>query len=302
MHDRGNGMVYDDEQDITWLQSANYAKQEFAANPNRITEIIEAVNAKGGVSGQQLTALDFNQATGQMTWFGATAWSDQLVYGGFSDWRLPHTAQPDPTCLYQDTANRISSGADCRGSEMGHLYYVDFANYSPEKHPLLNGARTTASGVEFKGIGVFYWSDLPSSLLSDEIWFFNFHGYQATNVAYSRSYFAWGVRDGDVLPNVTIERARWKAGSHRLIVSGKLQYGSGFSVLKRRELRETYRITIMDAASNTPIALDVLVKRDGSWRAAFMVNGNAVSCSVKADFAGKQSGAVAVTNAPTYCQ
>jgi hypothetical protein len=50
--DRGNGLIYDDDLNITLLQDAN-------------------------LSG----------AT--MTWLAATAWADNLTFQGFDDWRLP---------------------------------------------------------------------------------------------------------------------------------------------------------------------------------------------------------------------
>lgn len=50
--DRGNGLIYDNDLNITWLQDAN-------------------------LSG----------AT--MTWLAATSWADTLMYQGFDDWRLP---------------------------------------------------------------------------------------------------------------------------------------------------------------------------------------------------------------------
>ena len=50
--DRGNGLIYDDDLNITWLQDANLS----------------------GVT---------------MTWPTAMAWADNLIFQGFDDWRLP---------------------------------------------------------------------------------------------------------------------------------------------------------------------------------------------------------------------
>src|SRR6478609_569491 len=58
LYDRGNGMIYDSAQNITWLQDANYAK------------------------------TSNYDATGAMTWDQAVAWAAQLNYGGYNDWRL----------------------------------------------------------------------------------------------------------------------------------------------------------------------------------------------------------------------
>jgi len=57
--DRGNGMIYDDILDVTWLQDANYAK----------------------TSGYD--------ADGEMNWATANAWAEQLVHKGYNNWRLP---------------------------------------------------------------------------------------------------------------------------------------------------------------------------------------------------------------------
>ena len=57
--DRGNGMIYDSDQDITWLQDANNT---------------------GGL---------------EVDWYTAKTWADNLTYGGYSDWRLPNA---DLTC------------------------------------------------------------------------------------------------------------------------------------------------------------------------------------------------------------
>jgi len=50
--DRGSGLIYDDDLNITWLQDANLS----------------------GVT---------------MTWLVAASWADSLVFQGFDDWRLP---------------------------------------------------------------------------------------------------------------------------------------------------------------------------------------------------------------------
>ena len=75
--DRGNGMVYDDVRNITWLQNANYANQIF-------------------------------------DWQGAVDWADNLVYGGYDDWRLPSS-------LNQDGSGPCST-LNCTDSEMGYMF------------------------------------------------------------------------------------------------------------------------------------------------------------------------------------
>ena len=54
LYDRGNGFIYDDDLDITWLQYSNYAEQT-------------------------------------MNWDEANLWVNDLLYLDYTDWRLPHS-------------------------------------------------------------------------------------------------------------------------------------------------------------------------------------------------------------------
>lgn len=88
--DRGGGLIYDDVQNITWLQDANYA---FTT----------------GYAGD----------AGHMSWASAMNWAANLEYYDsvrnvtWTDWRLPDT--------HGDIGNQ--NGFYASGSEMGHLYY-----------------------------------------------------------------------------------------------------------------------------------------------------------------------------------
>ncbi len=81
---RPGGMVYDSDLDITWLADANYA----------------------------MTSL--YDADGLMDWDSANTWANDLVYGGFSDWRLP-TADPGCGLTHGECVTNAN--------EMGHLFY-----------------------------------------------------------------------------------------------------------------------------------------------------------------------------------
>ncbi|NOT84216.1 MAG: DUF1566 domain-containing protein [Methylococcaceae bacterium] len=70
--DRGNGMIYDQDLNVTWLADVNYAK----------------------TSGYD--------ADGAMDWQTANTWAADLTYGGYSDWRLP------TTLTYNNGYNQIS--------------------------------------------------------------------------------------------------------------------------------------------------------------------------------------------------
>ena len=74
LYDRGNGLIYDDVLDITWLQDANYA---------------------------QASGYDSN---GRMAWADAKTWADQLSYGGYDDWRLPSAGSAPTVGIYNTTS------------------------------------------------------------------------------------------------------------------------------------------------------------------------------------------------------
>ena len=97
LYDRGGGLIYDSVLNITWLQDANHAVGDLS-RPGRIANIIANV---GTVAGHTLVAADFDAFTGQMTWWGAVAWADELEYRDvlrgvvWDDWRLPVTRPLD---------------------------------------------------------------------------------------------------------------------------------------------------------------------------------------------------------------
>lgn len=89
--DRGNGLIYDNDLDVTWLADANYA---------------------------MTSGYDDD---GRMSWFDATDWAAQLTYQAngviYDDWRL---ANADTSC----------SGYNCTNSEIGHLFYNELGGTS----------------------------------------------------------------------------------------------------------------------------------------------------------------------------
>jgi hypothetical protein len=91
--DRGNGMIYDEVLNITWLQDANYAQTQYETN-----------SGEPGLEGD---------ADGRMTWNAAQSWADNLIYNGYDDWRLP-------------SISSIIPGT----SELAHLWTVTLGNSS----------------------------------------------------------------------------------------------------------------------------------------------------------------------------
>jgi hypothetical protein len=100
--DRGFGLLYDVERNITWLQDCNFAQTAHRSSD------------------------------GQMTWDDAMAWVAALSYLGVRSWRMPTSLNPDGSgpCI----------GDNCTGSELGHLFFgprttdptgVSFINFNP---------------------------------------------------------------------------------------------------------------------------------------------------------------------------
>jgi hypothetical protein len=78
---RGGGMIYDTTLNITWLADMNYA----------VTSGYAAANAGGTGSNR----VDTN---GSMGWNAANTWANNLMYGGYDDWRLASLNAGDTTC------------------------------------------------------------------------------------------------------------------------------------------------------------------------------------------------------------
>ena len=93
---RGGGMVYDTTLNVTWLADWNLAKS----------------------SGYD--------ADGAMDWASAKSWADNLVYGGFDDWRLP-------SALSADGSGACGPAFDCT-SELGHMFYANWGASSGQDY------------------------------------------------------------------------------------------------------------------------------------------------------------------------
>jgi len=170
----GGTMVYDDVLNITWLADWNYAATSGYARTN-----------EGGTGTNQI------KVTGEMGWAAANTWANNLVYGGYSDWRLP-------TALSR-TGSVPCAYYSCNESEMGHLYYVDWG--APEYGPYSSGTNT-ANIALFSNVQTSeYWSGTE---YGGYPWFFSTrYGNQGNNDPFI-TYYAVAVRDGDVSAPVPI--------------------------------------------------------------------------------------------------
>lgn len=167
--DRGNGLIYDDDLDITWLQDINYAYS----------------------SGYQL----YNPQTyqGRMSWAEAMIWAENLVYEGYDDWRLPTTLVPDPYC------GQWAEGYNCRGSELGHLFYDELGNTVTS---MLNMGPFINMDENFPASYIFWSSTLdPRDSPRGRYAYgldFSLGGKQYGGISVNTVRFAWAVQDGDV--------------------------------------------------------------------------------------------------------
>lgn len=179
--DRGGGMIYDTVLDITWLKDANYA---------------------------QTSGYDTD---GLMNWSAANTWAANLVYGGYSDWRLP-TVDPVGASFNTDFSNNGTTdnglGNTSPNSELAYMFYVNLANLG---YCTPNGSGSSSTCNEQPGWGLVntgpfnnlqsdvYWSGTAYAPYPDSYaWFFD-AGYGNQFISsQDGEFFAWAVRPGDV--------------------------------------------------------------------------------------------------------
>lgn len=197
LHDRGNGLIYDDVLDITWLQDANYAK----------------------TSGYDEDGL--------MTFDEANTWVKSLNYAGFSNWRLPKANLRkdfhdwDNCDLSND--GTLNCGYNVNRGELGSLYY-DTLGFSAD--PFLSIPKKNYSPFKNVYVENTPYDSLPyiydTQYSKDSFFSYNFDfSYGSQDVAngfYLKKYpdhlhfFVWAVRDGDV-QDVPVPAAAWLFGS-----------------------------------------------------------------------------------------
>ena len=182
--DRGGGMIYDTTRNITWLADMNYAQ----------------------TSGHTGTGVNAN---GRMTWDAATAWANNLVYGGFSDWRLPTLNPADATCsiIFNPGGGFPIQyfGTSCTGGELSGLFVTDLGNKAFES--VLNQVGDTPEQIAnlalFSNVqSVIYWSGTEYAPSPGSAWDFSAgNGGQFTG-AKLYALYAVAVRPGDVTASV----------------------------------------------------------------------------------------------------
>lgn len=174
LHDRGNGLVYDDALDITWLQDANYAK----------------------TSGYD--------ADGLMSWDDAVIWADQLEYGGYDDWRLASMSVAAGVPIGATTVvadcKKVSE-LECRDNELAYMFYY---NLGGNPGQVRSGDQTSVDGVPLRDIGLVHLSGTEVDFVGvNSVFAFQFFGGSQFGNVKTIASSAWAVRDGDVLPPPT---------------------------------------------------------------------------------------------------
>lgn len=164
--DRGGGLIYDTDLNVTWLQDANYA----------------------------LTSNYDDD--GLMTWYQAMSWADGLEYYDsarnvtWKDWRLPTALNMDgsgPNELY-----------NASGSEMGHLFYLELGGTAGQ---WITKSTDPDLALFHNLQRWFYWSETEYQAVPEDAWYFYFDdGSQYIYWKGNPWVYAWAVRDGDVAP------------------------------------------------------------------------------------------------------
>jgi hypothetical protein len=218
--DRGNGLLYDDVLDITWLQDANYAK----------------------TSGYDVD--------GKMDWSRATAWADNLVYSGYSDWRLasntPINGSSFNYTLKYDGSSDRGYNITSPYSELAYMYHVNLdlkssfstsatsqEDYGIFGNGTYNGTNIISFGQNDVGLvknlqAYYYWSG-TNELNSAYVWAFNNANGDQIYFDKAKQLYAWAVRDGDVAAPVSavpVPAAVWLFGSGLLGLMGLKRRGS----------------------------------------------------------------------------
>ena len=218
--DRGNGLLYDDVLNVTWLQDANYAHTS-------------------GYAGAD--------SAGRMNWTTAKTWAADLVYGGYSDWRLPSNSPINGSSFNDsyapDGSTDYGHNITSPHSEMAYMYHVNLGLKS-----YYDTTGTTQSDFGIFGNGTYNGVDnnsfgqtnvkLVNNLKSYAYWSGSEYAPSPYNAwacgtAYGSQYYddkiypyyAWAVRPGDVAA-VPVPGAFWLFGSAMVGLMGLKRRGS----------------------------------------------------------------------------
>lgn len=187
--DNLDGTVTDTASGLMWTQNANLA----LTNQFGLTLSANAFDDTANTVG----------SSGRMTWDNAVAWiagMNTASYLGHSDWRLPITVQPDPSCDGQFDAGAPwglqGAGFNCSGSELGDLFYNVLGGTAGSS--ILTSALLQGSDPIFDNVqSDIYWSGTEYAPSTNRAWRFN------TNIGYQDrsdkdvNFYVWAVRAGN---------------------------------------------------------------------------------------------------------
>jgi hypothetical protein len=218
LHNRGNGMIFDDLLNTTWLQDANHANTSAYVTEN---------------------GRDVTTTNGKMTWDEAIGWTTQLNHAGFSDWRLPDVKPINGThfqiSVGFDGSTDFGEHITSPQTELPFMYYVNLNNLSVhDTSGNLIGCGSTGSclvntGIFNNFIPDNYWTDVEIDNIF--AWSFNArHGIQTPFDGKANLFYAWAVRTGDVA-TVPLPAGLWLFSSALfcLITLNKKQHKFGFT-------------------------------------------------------------------------
>ena len=153
---------------------------------------------------------------GRMNWVSANGWADNLVFGGYSDWRLPTVSPVNGVGFQYVGSNNGSTDVGWAktgtgwgtASEMGHLFYVTLGNKGActpnDASPLTCGSFQSGYGLSNDGDFLnmrsdYYWSGTEFATNTLNAWqFITTFGTQTGQLSKANFMYAMAVRPGDV--------------------------------------------------------------------------------------------------------
>lgn len=188
--DRGNGLIYDNDLNMTWMKDANFAKTSNA------------------------------DSDGRLNWAAANTWAEQLTFAGFSGWRLPRLTDSN-VCVGANCSN--SELSHLFYGELGGHAEADLAVQHNGNYFLFNNLQSSVYWQKDQmaiapGLALGWGYVISGGIIN---------GYQNLYNESSELY-AWAVHDGDIgadasdiLPaSVPVPAAAWLFASGLLIVLG----------------------------------------------------------------------------------